>query len=216
MTARRRFFPGVPAQRVPGRTVDLALRLQPVAVPAPAASSGGGGGGGDDVLGASWLVPGILDFAASQSSTSLPDGRWEIVTGSPLGYSPVTSIWEGEPDFVDPDSQAWPRPGPGFRCVEIAVDTTEYMAWPGWTFFGVLQGAGLTDAQWTLEWDSPSSGDPAVSVRGHRARTYANVVQVELARTDTSTSSTETLTATALHGGAVVATLVLTAIAIAA
>ncbi|HTH08283.1 MAG TPA: hypothetical protein VMA55_01830 [Acidovorax sp.] len=200
-------------QRTPN--LGLTLRMQRSSKPTAAASSSGGGGS-DDVLGGSWLVPGILDFAASQSSSSLPDGRLEIVTGSLLGYSPVTSIWEGEPDFVDPDGQAWPRPGPGFRCVEITVDTTEYMAWPGWTFFGVLQGAGLIDAHWALEWDSPASGDTAVSARGHRARTYANVVQVELVRTDTSTSSTETLTATAIHGGAVVAILKLTAVGIAA
>ena len=42
MTERRRYFPGVPAQQVPGRTVDLAMRLQRVAdAPAPATGAPG-------------------------------------------------------------------------------------------------------------------------------------------------------------------------------
>ena len=201
-------------QRTPN--LGLTLRMQRNSKPASTGSSEGGGGGESEVLGAGWLVPAILDFSAFQDSSLLEDGRWEITAGSPQGYTPVASIWEGTPDFVDPDGEAWPRPGPGFRCTEITVDSTYYTGWPGWTFFGVLQATGLVDAHWLLEWSSPSSTDPLISSRGHRARTYANVVQVELYPTDTSAAGAETLTATALSGGEVVAVLKLTATSIAA
>lgn len=201
------------------RTPDIAITLRMQRLPkAIATQSGGedpGGGGDDDIIGAGWFLPTLMDRSDAYTlvSESLPGGRWKIQEATEYGLK--SSIWEGTPVVVE-DGVVRPVPGPGFRCVELTVESTYYVDFPGWTYFGALQGATMTDAHWVLEWSSPSIGDPLVSAMGHKASTYANVVQVELFHTGTGTGAEELLTARAFSSGVQVAELRLIAIAIAA
>lgn len=202
------------------RSPDLGLTLRMQRLPKTVAtlSEGedpGGGGGDDDIIGAGWFLPTLLDRsdAFPLESEALPGGRWRIKQVGDTGLK--SSIWEGTPVEIV-DGEVRPVPGPGFRCVELTVESTYYSDWPGWTYFGALQGSTMTDVVWLLDWNNPSIGDPLVSAMGHKASTYGNVVQVELFRTGTGGAAEELLNARAFSGGVEVAELRLIAIAIAA
>lgn len=191
------------------RTPDLGLtiRMKRTAAPAPA-SSGGTGGGGPAVV--TWLPrPGVFpESGFAVTSTDLGDGRWQIDNG----WGIESSIWEGTPEARDEAENAKPLVGEVFRCLDLEIVTSYWVAGRDFEYFGVIQGAGLADAQWTLEWDNPSTTDPMVSQRGHTAKAFANVVRVLLSGTDGSLDSRDTLTARASSGGTEVGVLTLTAI----
>lgn len=202
MTQRRRFFPSSPVQKVPGKTAEFGMQLQPLAkVPAQEPPTGI-----SNLFGAGWLVPTLSDYSGYLTSAQLPDGRYEIkdVYGDGL----ESSIWEGVPVVVDADYVVHPVSGPGFHCTELQLDTTYWVEWPGRTFFGVLQGTDMSAVRWEIAWDAPSEGNPAVSRQGHYAETYGNVVQVRASNTDGSLEMIDTLTARAFSGGQQVALLI--------
>ena len=211
MEPRRRFFPAKTVQTVPGRTVELEMQLrslsEPVAAPAPSAPPGE-----TDLLGAGWLLPTLADHVPLLSYELLPDGRHSLK--DPEDWGLLNSIWAGEPVFEE-EGIPRPIPGPGFQCVEVSVMTNHFVAWPGFTYFGVLQATTSTDVYWELEWSHPSLHDPLESDWGNKVQAYGNVVQVQLMRNATGMSAEELLTARAFSGGVQVAELRLIAIAIA-
>lgn len=210
MAPRRRFFPATAVQTVPGRTVELEMQLRPVvkaAAPAPAPPPVSGD---DEIFGVGWLAP-TLDEGPEPNlwSELLPDGRYLIKNSDAWAFE--ASIWEGVPVFVDADFVVHPVPGPEFHCVELQVDTTYGLPWPGRTFFGVIQGTTMTNVSWEYEWDFVSSG-PDVSRLGHQVVTYGNVLHL-ICQATGSTEKTDTLTARAFSSGVQVGQLIFRGVA---
>lgn len=202
MLQRRRFFPATPVQHVPGKTVALELQLkrgEKAQVQAPQASGAG------EVFGVGWLTPTLEEDNWTFTSTQLEDGRYRIVDA--FGSGLEDSIWEGVPVSTG-EWVARPISGPGFHCTELQVDTSYFLYWPGLTYFGVIEGSGLSDARWEFEWDFPSEADPAVSRRGHLAVAYGNILQIRATPTDGSMDEIDTLTARAFSGGSQVGQLI--------
>jgi len=203
MLQRRRFFPATPVQHVPGKTVALELQLkrgEKAKVQAPPASGAG------EVFGVGWLTPTLEDDNWVYTSTQLEDGRYRIV--ELYGGGLEDSIWEGVPVSSSAEHVARPISGPGFHCTELQVDTSYFLYWPGLTYFGVIEGSGLSDARWEFEWDFPSGVDPTVSRRGHIVAAYGNILQVRVSATDGSMDEIDTLTARAFSGGKQVGQLI--------
>lgn len=211
MAPRRRFFPSTKVQTVPGRTVELEMQLRPAAKAAAPSSAAPSVPGNDEIFGVGWLAP-TLDESPNPNLRSelLPDGRYEIMDYDRLGLE--SSVWEGTPVYVDPDFVVHPVPGPGFHCVELQVETTYYMTWPGRTYFGVVQGTTMTNVSWEFEWDFASS-DPAVSRQGHRVVTYGNVLHLRCEATGTGSELIDTLTARAFSSGVQVGQLIFRGVA---
>lgn len=193
MTQRRRFFPSVPAQKVPGKTAEFGMQLQPLAVAAVP--------DGCDLYGAGWFSPA---FGASDewSWEAQADGKWMVSSSN------ATSMWEGGPGG---ELTGWrpPVPSAAFRCVGLQV-----VPWVSSTpHVGVIQGVSMSDARWEAVWDKPSLDSPAISEVGSRFDTWGNVIIVRQFDTGyggiDGMDGVETLTATAFCGGSAVATLVL-------
>lgn len=198
-------------QRSPN--IGLAIRMQRAQLPAKAVEEQPTTPPGDgEIFGVGWFAS-TLDQTFLLSSELLPDGRWEIK--DPDGYRLESSIWEGVPVVVDEDLVVHPVPGPNFHCVELRVETTYYVEWPGRTFFGVIQGTAMTDAHWEFEWDFASAGNPAESRQGHLVAAYGNVLHLRCAPTGTGASLVDTLTARAFSGGVQVGQLVFMGVGIA-
>lgn len=199
MAPRRRFFPSAPAQKLPGRTVELEVQLQPVAAStAPVAAPPGG-----EIIGVGWFSP-VFDKWWEWAAVLEPDGLWSIGGGS------FVSRWQADPWFTGDPS---PTPTESFRCIELTADAS-LINGPCEHHVGVIQGVSMTDVRWDVAWDAPSLSDPSVSDgAGNRFSAWGNVILVEQVNTGSGgvggMEATETLTATAYSGGSPVATIVL-------
>ena len=204
MSERRRFFPAIPVQQVPGRTVELEVQLRQlpgVAAPAPGAHS-------CDVTGATWLMS-ITGLGEDAGWSELPDGQGYQRTGYSNGMG-CTSIWEGTPGR--PDTQGPYLEGPNFRCVFLRLVVGEWDFPP--LIVGVLQGRSLCDVHWELSWSHPGEL-PGDSLNGGYALTEGNMIWVRPYLSGAPIHfETETLTASACCGGAQVGELILEVITI--
>jgi hypothetical protein len=105
MTERRRFFPAVPTQQVPGRTVELQLQLraQPVVV-APAPADDGGGGGGGEGIGPALLIE-PWDFLAQRDFFNRTYDDWRVIAGdveiNPELPQPFRAVYVGGSSEID-------------------------------------------------------------------------------------------------------------------
>ena len=207
MTQRRTFFAARPVQQVPGNTVQLLARLRPQAMGAVGVAAAPAGPGASACSG--WLLPLLCATDESMLNVSVqPDGRTEMhgLYDEPTGadYTSLeASLWTGVPLLLDSLGRARPIPGDGFICDELQLNTTDYLPFPGRQLLAMAPGC-----IWTVAWDSAVS-DPLTAASGHKATVAAGVLYVGLLSTDTSTSLTETLTATANAGTTQVARLVL-------
>lgn len=204
MTVRRRFFPSRPVQQLPGQSVELALQLRPAAsssVAAPSATDPG-------TVGArctGWLVPRLCGAPASALAVStLPDGRIEIHGDSyyadvdETNYgSLLGSVWSGTPPTLDVLGRARPIPGDDFACVELDIETTSNLPFPGRHFMALVPGG-----TWSVEWEIPSE-DPLESTSGHRVTVVGGTLFVVAQDTDGSVNAVDVLTAKAFAGAGV-------------
>lgn len=78
MTPRRRFFPSTKSQVIPGKTVDISVRMQPAGKSTSAASSSTGGGGGS---GGVALLPDLLPYAGEFYYDPENGFPWQATSG---------------------------------------------------------------------------------------------------------------------------------------
>ena len=195
---RRRFFPTQAVQTLPGRSVELEMRLQPLATATSAGPVQAADPGGSDVDGAGWLSQ-AFNEPALWVWEEQPDGGWRVTS------SRVDSLWVGSPPAGAAALGLGPVPSAGFRCIELEVSSLSAAR----LHVGVVYGASMSDVTWAAAWDAPSGGDASVSVVGSRFDTSGNALVVSQYPTGGSVAATETLTATVFCEGVAVETLVL-------
>jgi hypothetical protein len=193
------------------RSPNLGLTLRMQRLPQATAPTAGGGGETPtgDVACTGWLVP-RLCWAPPEALvvSALPDGRTEIHgdfydEAAELNYgSFLGSVWSGIPVALDGLGRPRPIPGPEFLCVELEIETTYYLPYPGREFMALVPGGS-----WTVEWDS-STADPLVAASGHRAHVAGGTLALEILNTDGSRDDLDTLTARAFSGTVQIAELV--------
>lgn len=212
MSERRRFFPSRRVQREIGQRVAVEVQLRPEgpapkleAAPAPEAPPPPPPPPPPSacaIIGAGWLEKGVGNLFEQ-----LPDGQTRFWAD----WGGLESRWTGTPGHHDAGGNPLPIPAEQFHCHHLK--TSYYTIGQG--LHAVLQGAALSDAMWTFQWEGAQIGEPHapsnINYSGTiTVSTWGNVLQV--VGNDVSydgTDMTFRLTAWAHCGGEQVAEITL-------